>query len=368
MAAAVTSHFQTLQRLLTAELRWRVRTKELLLFYTQMAILLESGTSVPLALEALEKQLPGGVLRQVVGELKRRVHEGHLLSQAMAQYPRVFSPVYVGMVRAGESGGFLVRVFQRIVLLQEQRQELRTILASALAYPALLVLIGAGVVVFMTTVILPKFLEIYATTAVALPLLTRLVLGLYALLAGSWFLWLPLLLAGLALAIYLARRPQGKALVDTLLVTSPGVGALVRQVYLERLLRTLGVLLDSGVPLYDALLLTRSTLGNHCYRQLLTAVVEGVREGQGLARLLAQSPLVPPTVRQMVQTGEAAGTLGTVLTRVADFYFGRVREQVRLLARLAEPVATLLVGSVVGTVALALVLPILQLARTLHPS
>jgi type IV pilus assembly protein PilC len=362
--ALPTTH--TLQQWLHTKLGQRVRPKDLLLFYTQITILIESGTSVPLGLEALEKQMPGGLLKQIIGDLKLMVREGQMLSDAMAKYPRVFSPVYVGMIRAGESGGFLPKVLERIVVLQEQKNELRGILHSAFAYPALLMMVSLGVVMFMLTVILPKFIDVYAGAGVSLPILTRLLLATYTMFSSYWFMCVPLLGGLLWVGVRYLGSSHGKALVDNLLVDMPIIRSLFRLVYLERLLRTLGILLDSGVPIYDAIILTRNTLGNHRYVQLMTVVLNNVSEGQGLAASFNQSDLIPPTVRQMIQTGEAAGALGTVLSRVASFYYERIREQMRLLTRLIEPVMTLVMGGIVGVVALALVLPILQLARTIN--
>ena len=155
-----------LQHLFTTELNQRVSSKELQLFYTQMSILIESGTSIPLGLEALGKQTRKSRLKQIIEDLKRLVHEGQMLSQAMANYPKTFSPVYIGMIRAGESGGFLARVFQRIVILQGQQHELRNMIRTAFAYPTVLLLVAVVVVIFMLTVILPKFLDIYASSGV----------------------------------------------------------------------------------------------------------------------------------------------------------------------------------------------------------
>jgi type II secretory pathway component PulF len=367
MAIAITAK-QTMQRLWTTPLRQQVPAKELLLFYTQMAILIDSGTSIPLGLEALEKQMHPGQLKRIVGSLKQVVREGQMLSQAMGNYPKVFSPVHIGMIRAGESGGFLPRVFQRLVRLQEQKHELHGILTSALAYPALLMGVAILVVVFMLTVILPKFMDVYESAGVALPLLTRLLLATYVVLARYWFVCLPLLGGLVWTGVRYAHSPRGRALVDNLMVDTPLLGSLFRLVYLEQLLRTLGILLDSGVPMYDAILLTRNTLANHRYVRLMTAVLNSVSEGQGLAVSFSQSDLIPPTVYQMVQTGEAAGAVGAVMSRIADFYYERVRERLRVLTRLIEPAMTLVMGGVIGTVALALVLPILQLAQTLYTS
>jgi type II secretory pathway component PulF len=367
MAIAMTTKFP-IQRLLALQLPARVRSKELLLFYTQMTILIESGTSVPSGLDALAKQMPMSYFKQVVIHLTQLVREGQMLSEAMGRYPKVFSPIYVGMIRAGESGGFLPKIFQRIVTLQEQKQELHGILSAAFAYPAVLMGVAGLVVIFMLTAILPRFIDVYQEAGVSLPIITRLLLVVYAAVANYWFICLPLLAGVIWLALRYLRSPHGKQLLDNLLIDVPLLGTLFRLVYLEQLLRTLGILLDSGVPMYDAIILTRNTLGNHRYVQLMSAVLNSVSQGQGLAESFQHSDLIPPTVRQMIQTGEAAGALGSVLSRVAEFYYERVREHIRMLTRLIEPVMTLVMGGIIGIVALALVLPILQLARTLHTS
>lgn len=359
---------QELQRLLTMELRQGFNSKDLLLFYTQMSILIESGTSLPLGLEALEKQADKVRMKQIIGDLKRLVHEGLSLSQAMTKYPKLFSAVDVGMIRAGESGGFLPRVFQRLVMMQEQQQELRSIVRSTFAYPSVLFVVAVLVIIFMMTFILPKFIAIYESAGVVLPLLTRILLGIYGVVTGYWIVCLPVVGLMVWVGIQKILTPRGRAVIDRLKVDLPMIRGLFRGVYLERTLRTLGILLDSGVPIYDALTLTRSTIGNQHFETLLATVLDNVSQGQGLAVSLSQSDLVPPMVRQMVQTGEHAGNTGAILSRLADYYAGRIREQVRILTRLLEPAMTLVMGCVIGFVALALILPILQLARTLHPS
>jgi type IV pilus assembly protein PilC len=227
-------------------------------------------------------------------------------------------------------------------------------------------MVSLGVVIFMLTFILPKFIDVYAGSGVPLPLLTQLLLATYVMFSRYWFIGLPLLGGGLWAGCRYACSPRGRALLDSVLVDAPLIRSLFRLVYLEQLLRTLGILLDSGVPIYDAIILTRNTLTNHRYVQLMTLVLNNVSAGQSLAVSFSQSDLIPPTVRQMVQTGEAAGAVGTVMSRIANFYYERIREQVRVCTRLIEPVMTLVMGAIVGIVALALVLPILQLARTIN--
>jgi len=359
---------QELKHLLSIRLGQRISSKELQLFYTQMSILMESGTSIPLSLEAMQKQTRHSPLKQIIRDLKRMVHEGQMLSQALAHYPKLFSPVYIGMIRAGENGGFLSKVFQRIVILQGQQLELRNTLRAAFAYPSILLLVAGVVIVFMLTVILPKFIGIYESTGVVLPLMTRILIAIYTPVSRYWFVW-PLLLGALGWAgAHYARSPRGTALVGSLKIDLPLLGPLFRQVYLERLLRTMGILLESGVPIFDAIILTRNAVGSHRYEQLMTTVLDDVSQGQGLAASLSQSALIPPTVSQMVQTGEDAGAPGAVMSRVADFYHEQIRDQLRVLMRLIEPVMTLIMGGIIGFVALALVLPILQLSGTLHPS
>lgn len=357
-----------LQRLLTMELWQRVRSKELLLFYTQMSILIESGTNVPTGLEALEKQTPKAFMKSIIADLGRMVQEGQMLSQAMARYPQVFPPIHVGMIRAGESGGFLAKVFARLVLVQEQQQELCTMIYSAFAYPAVLLAVAVAVVIFMLTVILPKFIAVYESAGVVLPLMTRILLVIYAALSGYWYVIVPVVGALAWFGGQYAMSTSGRTLLDRIKVDLPLIGLLFRQVYLERLLRTMGILLDSGVPMYDTILLTRDTIGNARYRQLMARVLDDVNQGRGLSAAMSTSDLIPPMVRQMLQTGEDAGLMGSVMSRVADFYAERIRDQVRVLTRLLEPFMTLVMGGIIGFVALALLLPILQLARTIHPS
>ena len=203
-----------------------VKPKELLLFYTQMTIIVESGTNIPSGLEALQEQMHDGPLKEVIGDLKQMVQEGQMLSEAMTKHPNLFSPTHVGMIRAGESGGFLPKMLQRIVVLQEQQNELRGILGTALVYPCVLLGVAGVVVLFMLTFILPRFIEIYESTGVTLPLITRILLVFYTMFSSYWFVCLPLFGAAIGAGIWYGLSPSGKALVGNLKMSGPVNGSL----------------------------------------------------------------------------------------------------------------------------------------------
>lgn len=343
----------------------RVSGKDLIYFTSQLSLMLEVGTSLTDAVAALELQTANPALRAVLQELRRDMDEGRSFSVALSRYPRVFNGVFVSMVRAGETGGYLRDALERIVEMREKREALIAQVRAALTYPIILAVVASLVVVFVLTGVLPKFVPLFEGKEDILPASTRTLMMLSRSLRAFWWAW-ALSAAGVCagVAVFL-HSPPGRWLRDRLAVSLPLVGDLTNKILTGQLLRTLGHLLESHVALTDALKVTRLTLQNRFYRGLIDRV-EGIVEGGGrLSQAFLGFKHMPPTVRQMVATGEEAGNLYPVMLRLARHYDAEIEQQLKRVASLIEPIALIILGAVVGLIVASVILPLFKMAHAI---
>jgi len=341
----------------------KVSDKELIFFTSQLALLMETGSSLTESLAAIEAQISNRELREAVHGVSADVQGGKMLSTAMARKPKIFSTIYVSMVRAGEMGGFLVNMLQRLVDVLKLKYGLVTKVKSAMAYPAVLTVMSVGVVVFMITFVLPRFASLFEGKEAVLPVTTRVLMAVAAFTVAWWPLVLAVLLAMLAGAALLARTEAGRLLVQKMLVRAPLIGPVCRILYASRLLRTLGVMLDSGIPLLDGVEVTRGTVGNCEFVAFLDQVAENVKEGKNLSDPFSKSKLFAPAVKQMIQVAEMTGNSGIVMLKMADHYDEEVETRLKTLTSLLEPAIVVVMGSVVGFIAMSLFLPLFKISR-----
>lgn len=344
-----------------------VARAELALFTRQLGTLLKAGMPLLRALEVLAKQQGNPKFRQVIVELAESIRSGSTLSDAMKLHPRVFDRLSINMVKAGEAAGMLDVVFERLARFQEKSLQLRGKIRAALVYPVIVlgvaVLILAGLLVF----VVPKFKQIFADLLKGAPLppLTQAVLAVSE--AVQHHAWLVAGGAGAAwIALrYFRRTPSGARLVDTALVRLPLFGDLILKALVARFARTLGTLLSSGVPILASLLITRDTCENRRIAAAITQVHDRVREGAPVARPLDATQVFPPLVTSMIEVGEHSGQLPEMLHKVADIYEDEVDHAVAGLSALVEPVLILFLAFVVGTIVIALFLPIIRIVQLL---
>jgi general secretion pathway protein F len=339
----------------------RVPGRDVLDFTQQLATLVEAGLPLERALVILGDVAVSRRLRQIVQDVTQSVRAGSTLADALARHqPRPFSRLYVNTVRAGERGGVLELALRRLAEHLEAARELREAIISALIYPALLVVVGTGAVIFLLTFVLPRFAVILADLGQALPLPTRLVLGLSEGLLAYWWAIAAAVLAVAVAWQTVARSDAGRLRLDTGLLALPVAGEVLRKVEIGRAIRTLGTLLSSGVPLLSALDVTREGAGNRVVSNALAAVHGGVKRGEGLARPMADTGAFPPLVVHMVRVGEETGRLDDMLGRVAGTYEREVRVAVRRLVATLEPAIIVVLGLVVLAIVLAILLAILS--------
>lgn len=347
-------------------LPWRraVKSGEQVFFFSQLSLMIEIGTSLTGGLQALAEQSRNPVFKEIIQAMLKDLQEGKQLSDAMSRYPHVFSRVYISLVKAGEAGGFLKDTLDSIVVMLERRQAMITQLRSTMTYPVILCVTALAVVIFVVVGILPKFMLLFAGKERLLPPATRFLMALSVSLRGYW--WAYVTGGGALIFIGAAfwRSPSGQELKDRFLVSAPMVAPTFNKILTCQLLRTLGNLMESHVPLIEALDVTRTTFANRHFLAFVDQIREHVRGGGNLSSVFASNPYVMETVKQMVATGEEVGKLPRVMLRLAEFYDTEIQRDLKIISSLMEPAALVIIGAVVGLLVSSVILPIFRIAGT----
>lgn len=345
----------------------RRRGETISLFTRQLATLLQAGLPLLRALDTLARQENQPGFQAVLMSLTEQVRGGGWLSEGLARYPRLFDHLYVHLVRAGEASGNLVPVLQRLSMFLEKSRKLRKRVLAAMIYPAVVITVAVIIVILLMAVVVPRFQAIFADMlkGAALPTLTQAVISLSGLVQHH-FLWVVaaiLLLIGMTR--WWMRTPGGQKVFDTVWLRVPVVGNISRRLALARFARTFATLLIGGVPLLEALLIAREVVGNYRYKEAIDILHDRVRDGETLTAPLRRNPLFPPLVVSLVEVGEQTGALGEMLNHVADSYEEDVDNAVAGLASIVEPVMIVLLALIVGTIVIALFLPIISIIQHL---
>jgi type IV pilus assembly protein PilC len=345
----------------------KVKGKTLMVFTRQLATLIDAGLPLLRSLRTLIKQEKNVALRNAMTALANAVESGSTFSEALAQHPRIFNKLYVNMVKAGELGGVLEVVLNRLAEFQEKAQKIRGKVISAMAYPIVVLIIAIGILIFLLTFIVPKFRDIFNDMlgGKALPFLTQFVIDISSFVLNNF-----LFLAGGGVALFVGFKvfqatPKGAALIDNLKLRMPLFGDLLTKTAIARFTRTLGTLVSSGVPILQALNITKETAGNITVSNAIAKVHESVKEGESMVTPLEASGIFPPMVLSMIQVGEETGQLPDMLTKVADVYEEEVDVTVSGLTSLLEPVMIVFLAVVVGTIVIALFLPLISIISDL---
>lgn len=334
--------------------RGKVRQRDLLMMTQELATLISAGLPLDRALSVLNGLTTKEELKKAIAQILRAVQQGKSLAEALGEFPKIFPPLYVNMVKAGELGGFLDTALQRLFEYMERSQQVADEIKSALTYPILLTVTGGASIIVLLTYVLPKFTAIFGDIGQALPTSTRVLLGISEGLRSYWWLLLLIIVASwLGMRQYIAT-PQGRALWDRLRLRIWVFGQLLTKREVGRFARTLGTLLKSGVPLLQALEVVQDVAGNEMIARALKDVRVGVREGQGVAGPLGRSGVFPTLALQMVSVGEETGRLDEMLIRVAEYYERDTFNQVKRLTSLLEPALILVMGLAVGFVVISM--------------
>ena len=342
------------------------KLQELATFTQQLANLLNSGMPLTVALNSMTHLESRGIPAEVSRDLKQEVSEGRGLSDAMARQPRIFSDLYVNMVRAGEQSGSLVEVLRRMATHFMQFAEVQAKFTSALIYPAMVVCVGASIIVFFMTFIMPRFIIIFSGFNVQLPLPTRMLIAFSRFLQGYW--WLLLLL--LIIAVILFKRFQsseaGARKLDEWKMKAPVFGKVVKLNLFSQFGRTLGTLLQNGVPVLTALKITEQVMPNRLIKEAIAQTRDAVTDGKTLAQPLAHSKLFPQLMVDLVRIGEETGDVPGALNNLADTYEGELQIALRVMTNLIEPVLIIIMAIVVCFLLISILLPLFKLVSQIH--
>ncbi len=341
----------------------RVPTQELAAVTRQLATLVDAGLPLVEALAALAEQTEREHLRRAIVQIRERVTEGRSLADALTEHPRLFSPLYVNMVRAGEASGALEVVLERLADYTENQARLLGKVRAALTYPAVMLVLGGGILFFLVSYVVPKVTRIFQETQQQLPHLTLILIAVSGFAARWWWLLL-LAVAGAALGVRAyARTAAGRERLDRWVLQLPYFGRLVQKLALARFARTLSTLLASGIGLLPALDIVRNIVGNAIIARAIENARDAIREGQSIAPPLRESGVFPPLVVHMVAVGERSGQLEEMLGKAADAYDNEVENAVGSLTTILEPLMIVFMGLVVLFIVLAILMPIFELNR-----
>jgi general secretion pathway protein F len=341
--------------------RRAVSAEELSLFTRRLATLVASAIPLFEAMGSLCEQEESGLLRQALVRVKDRIAEGASLSRALSGEPDIFGESYVSMVSAGEAGGALDAVLERLADFLEEQEQVRSKVTSALSYPILMVLVGGGVMLFLLTVVIPRIVSIFEDSKAALPLITILLIKVSHFLQGYWWILAAIIFASIPLYRKAMLRDELRLKRDELLLRLPLVGAMMQRLILSRFARVLGLLLSSGVPIMKALEITGEVVVNRVYRIYLRGVMEDVAQGGSLSGSLKKSPLFPPLLVHLAGVGEKSGNLDEMLVKAGVAYEREFSTRLARVMGLMEPLLVLGMGLAVGIVVLAVLLPIFEL-------
>ena len=339
----------------------RVKDKDLTVFTRQIATMINAGLPLVQSLEVLASQQPNKQFKRILTKIRGDVEGGSTFAASLKQHPTVFTPLYMSMVEAGEAGGFLDTVLNRLAGYIEKTMTLRRKVKGAMIYPATIITVAVAVVIFLLIFVIPTFKALFEGFGAALPLPTRVVLEMSRLVKTHLLAGLGTLVGGVFGVRFYYRTEKGKKVIDSLLLRLPVIGPLIRKVSVAKFTRTFGTLLSSGVPILDGLSITARVAGNRVVEEAILKTRSSIAEGKTIADPLGASGIFPPMVVQMISVGEQTGALDSMLAKIADFYDAEVDQAVSNLTTLLEPIMIVFLGVVVGGLIIAMYLPIFKL-------
>ena len=339
-----------------------VKAKELAIFTRQFSVMIDAGLPLVQCLEILASQQENKTFQKVLSGTRSAVEGGSNLSAAMKQYPKVFDPLYSNMVEAGETGGILDTILQRLSTYIEKNVKLKAAVKSAMIYPVGVLTIAGGVITLLLWKVVPIFATLFAGLGVDLPLPTKIVIALSNFVGSIFGLLIVIAIIAAVFGLKIAYgTPSGRYLIDSVILKLPVLGMLMRKIAVARFTRTLGTLISSGVPILEGLDITAKTSGNAVIERALTQVRKSLEEGKSLTDPLKEPEVFPGMVTQMIAVGEQTGAMDAMLQKIADFYEDEVDVAVKDLLTALEPIMIVFLGLVVGGVVISMYLPLFTL-------
>jgi len=340
----------------------KVKTKELAVFTRQFSVMIDAGLPLVQCLEILAQQQENKTFQKILTGVRGSVEGGATLSTSMKQYEKVFDPLYTNMVEAGETGGILDTILQRLSTFIEKNVKLKRAVKSAMIYPVSVLGIAAGVIALLLWKVVPIFVTLFNGLGAALPLPTRIVIALSNFVGSIWgFLIVVFIFGGGFILKLWYGTPQGRLAIDAALLRVPIIGMILRKIAVARFTRTLGTLISSGVPILEGLDITARTSGNAVVEQAILKTRKAVEAGRSLVDPLKETDVFPGMVTQMIAVGEQTGAMDTMLSKIADFYEEEVDAAVKDLLTLMEPMIILFLGIVVGGIVISMYMPLFSL-------
>jgi len=332
-------------------------------FTSQLAVMIRAGISLRAAIEGIGEQATNVKFKAMLIQMKKDVEGGKQFSDALMRYPKQFSPLYVNMVKASELSGGFAKMLDRVAEYLTQQIETAAMVKGAMIYPGIIGTLAIGTTVFLLTFVLPRFMVIFQGKEQALPAPTRLLLALSNFMRNYWYV----LIAGVGASIWgfmmMLRTDWGRVWWDKVKLTIPLFKKLFRALYISRSLHTMGQLINAGVPMLDTISITADISGNVLYKRMWRAVYAAVKQGKKISAPLGKSPLLPRAVVQMINAGEESGKLGEVLDEVSGFYARELRNVIKSVTAMIEPLMIVIMGGMVGFIAMSIILPIFKLSQ-----
>ncbi|HEX5131985.1 MAG TPA: type II secretion system F family protein [Candidatus Krumholzibacteria bacterium] len=339
----------------------RVGVKDIGVFTRQFATMINAGLPMVQCLDILAQQTEKVPLREAVARVMSDVEGGSTLAEGMARHPKIFSTLYVNMVEAGEAGGILDIILQRLATFLEKLDALQRKVKSALTYPAVVGVVALGATAFMLIFIIPTFAKMFSDFGGELPLPTRIVIGLSDFLRNFWWAIVAIIAGSIIALQRYYKTDAGRLMIDKLLLRVPVLGMVIRKGSVARFTRTLGTLISSGVPILSGLEITARTAGNRVVENAVMSTRESISQGNTIAEPLKSCGVFPPMVTSMISVGEQTGALDEMLDKIANFYDSEVDTAVDSLTAIIEPVMIVIMGTVVGGMLIAMYLPMFKL-------
>src|SRR5262245_54524141 len=331
-------------------------------FTSQLAVMIRAGISIRAAIEGISDQVENPKFKTMLVQMKKDVESGKQFSDALMRYPKVFSPLYINMVKASELSGGFSKMLDKIASYLSQQIETVSMVRGAMIYPGIIGTMAIGTTIFLLTFVLPRFMMIFKGKEAALPAPTKLLLALSNFMTNYWYICLGALIAAVWGFVLMLRTDWGRVWFDKTKLTVPLFKKMFRALYISRSMHTMGQLINAGVPMLDTIAITAEISGNTLYRRMWRAVYSAVKQGKKISQPLQKNPLLPRAVVQMVSAGEESGKLGEVLDEVSEFYGRELKAVIKSVTAMIEPMMIVLMGGMVGFIAMSIILPIFKLS------
>jgi general secretion pathway protein F len=339
----------------------RVSPKELMSLTHQLATLIDSGLTLDTSLGNLVKLADGEKAREVLADIHKRVHAGSAFADALAEHPKVFGRLYINMVRSGEGSGMLTETLFRLATYLEKAEDLKGNIIRAMIYPQILVFVGGAAIIFLFTFVIPRFSGLFDEMGDALPLPTKIMLGMSSMFTNYWWIMLIILIAGIVGFIQYLKTPIGRLHWDGLVLKMPLFGELVQKLEVSRFSLTMASLLKSGVPVLQALIIVKTVLSNKVIVLAMDELEQGLKSGKGLSGPLQKSGIFPQMAVHMITVGEASGSLDKMLAKVSDSYEKEVERTIKHMVSLIEPIMILLMALLIGFIVISMLLAVFSI-------